>query len=336
MPEQGLTGIAAIEAEMRDRLAAKDASITDYMDICEDLSRKLEASHAENVSLRELLFHKDARIAELASAVAGKVKLVEPTPEAIAWAEGVFAAEDDKNATIEDLSRKLEASRHRVAELEKQTTGLEGHGRLCYYCGDPCSSLAGNPMMWPIPLCHSDDPGVVKWHHTGCVSSRLERIAEMEASRHRVAELEKTDEITMAEVHDNFNELMERGDIMPVQAAVYLVTRERSKTAARQVAKDARIAEFEAALELALTGGNHIANQLIGMVGADFASKYPPDMDVWQVAEKLADPVAHDLWCCWSAMMRARSTREGKQTNSRHGLSLGRTGAFKWTSTKKN
>jgi uncharacterized coiled-coil protein SlyX len=87
MFEDCTTGLtcSAIEAEMRDRLAAKDA-----------------------------------RIAELSSAVAGKVQLIEPDPETIAWAEGVFAAEDDKNATIEDLSRKLEASRHRVAELEQQ------------------------------------------------------------------------------------------------------------------------------------------------------------------------------------------------------------------------
>jgi hypothetical protein len=87
MFEDCTTGLtcSAIEAEMRDRLAAKDA-----------------------------------RIAELSSAVAGKVQLIEPDPETIAWAEGVFAAEDDKNATIEDLSRKLEASRHRVAELEEE------------------------------------------------------------------------------------------------------------------------------------------------------------------------------------------------------------------------
>jgi chromosome segregation ATPase len=92
MFEDCTTGLtcSAIEAEMRDRLAAKDA-----------------------------------RIAELASAVAGKVQLIEPDPETIAWAEGVFAAEDDKNATIEDLSRKLEASRHRVAELEARFANIK-------------------------------------------------------------------------------------------------------------------------------------------------------------------------------------------------------------------
>lgn len=49
----------------------------------------------------------------------------------------------------------------------------QGHAAPCYYCGEPCDSYAGNPAKWPIPLCHADDPGVVKWHHTGCVSARL-------------------------------------------------------------------------------------------------------------------------------------------------------------------
>ena len=83
-----------------------------------------QACSAIEAEMRDRLAAKDARIAELASAVAGKVQLIEPDPETIAWAEGVFATEDDKDATIEDLSRKLEASRHRVAELEVQVAEL--------------------------------------------------------------------------------------------------------------------------------------------------------------------------------------------------------------------
>lgn len=49
----------------------------------------------------------------------------------------------------------------------------EGHDKACYYCGDPCNGLAGNPAKWPIPLCHKDDPGRVKWHHAGCVMDHL-------------------------------------------------------------------------------------------------------------------------------------------------------------------
>jgi hypothetical protein len=57
---------------------------------------------------------------------------------------------------------------------------LEGNNKPCYYCGKPCNSLAGDPSKWPIPLCHSDDPGKVKWHHIGCVSERLEQLAALQ------------------------------------------------------------------------------------------------------------------------------------------------------------
>jgi hypothetical protein len=53
----------------------------------------------------------------------------------------------------------------------------EGHGEPCYYCGNPCSVLAGDANEWPLPLSHEDNPGVMKWHHTGCVSERI-RAAE--------------------------------------------------------------------------------------------------------------------------------------------------------------
>jgi hypothetical protein len=44
---------------------------------------------------------------------------------------------------------------------------------LCYYCGEMTDSLAGNPSEWPVFLCHADDPGKMKPHHSGCVSKRL-------------------------------------------------------------------------------------------------------------------------------------------------------------------
>ena len=51
----------------------------------------------------------------------------------------------------------------------------------CYYCNEPTESNAGNPGLWPVLLCHSDDPGKVKHHHVRCVSNRLaefERLKE--------------------------------------------------------------------------------------------------------------------------------------------------------------
>lgn len=50
---------------------------------------------------------------------------------------------------------------------------LQGHNAPCHYCGEKCNSLHGSPSMWPVPLTHRDNPGVVKWHHIGCVTERL-------------------------------------------------------------------------------------------------------------------------------------------------------------------
>jgi hypothetical protein len=71
-----------------------------------------------------------------------------------------------------------------VAALVDHTRALmpnNGHAAPCYYCGEKCDVLAGNPGKWPIPLCHADDPGVVKWHHEGCVNARLRRGEKLEA-----------------------------------------------------------------------------------------------------------------------------------------------------------
>lgn len=70
------------------------------------------------------------------------------------------------------LAEKEQAERGEVA------IAPQGHDEPCYYCSKPCNSLAGNPNEWAIPLCHSDDPGKVKWHHIGCVSARLRSGAE--------------------------------------------------------------------------------------------------------------------------------------------------------------
>lgn len=48
-----------------------------------------------------------------------------------------------------------------------------GHDEPCYYCGEPCDALAGNPTRWPLGFPHQDDPGVVKYQHVGCVLERL-------------------------------------------------------------------------------------------------------------------------------------------------------------------
>ena len=85
----------------------------------------------------------------------------------------------------EEFRYCLLCNRRRVAKLERlleEQNGLQGHDAPCYYCGKPCNSLAGDPGQWPVALCHEDEPGVVKWHHTGCVSDRLRKLAAAESA----------------------------------------------------------------------------------------------------------------------------------------------------------
>ena len=50
------------------------------------------------------------------------------------------------------------------------------HGKPCYYCGEPIDNLSATPSQWNCgPLCHGDQPGVVRPHHVGCVADRLYR-----------------------------------------------------------------------------------------------------------------------------------------------------------------
>ena len=76
---------------------------------------------------------------------------------------------------LDGLNTASPIMREAANELDRASAegGTEGNGEACYYCGEPCKSYAGNPARWPIPLCHRNDPGVVKWHHIGCVTDRL-------------------------------------------------------------------------------------------------------------------------------------------------------------------
>lgn len=85
-------------------------------------------------------------------------------------AERVLALEAHL-AALEAENKSLREERERWKAFGADSP--QGHGDPCYYCGKPCNGFAGNPGEWPIPLCHADDPGRVKWHHIDCVSSRL-------------------------------------------------------------------------------------------------------------------------------------------------------------------
>jgi hypothetical protein len=76
-----------------------------------------------------------------------------------------------------------------------------------------------------------------------------------------------------------------------------------------------RVERLEEALDLTMVGGNHLATVLIGKLGAGFAEEFPPDLDQELALRMLCATDTYDVWCCWSAIMRARSvlsTREGE------------------------
>jgi hypothetical protein len=64
------------------------------------------------------------------------------------------------------------------------------------------------------------------------------------------------------------------------------------------------------ALELCLTGGNHIAGLLVDKLGPGFAERWPPDTDHEIALHSLHATDNYDLWCCWAAIMRARDLRD--------------------------
>lgn len=90
---------------------------------------------------------------------------------------------DSKQQVIEQIKLwlvKYELGKATLDEAPKAIYAIaqrhfqpDGHGEPCYYCGKPCDNLAAAPI-YAIQLMHSDDPGVMKWHHASCVMDRLE------------------------------------------------------------------------------------------------------------------------------------------------------------------
>lgn len=66
------------------------------------------------------------------------------------------------------------------------------------------------------------------------------------------------------------------------------------------------IDRLRVALELTMVGGNHLASVLVGNLGPGFALRYPPDTDHEMALRGICATDNYEIWCCWSAIMRAR------------------------------
>lgn len=96
-----------------------------------------------------------------------------------------------------------------------------------------------------------------------------------------------------------------RGQLQEIEVAQHLV----------EVVMSAPATDGDAlreALDLCLTGGNHIATVLIGRLGGGFAGPLSPDASHEFARARIADQDTYEIWCCWSALMRAREMAEAK------------------------
>lgn len=85
-----------------------------------------------------------------------------------------------------------------VARLRGPSIGEDGP---CFYCGEQTCSVAGDPGRWPLVFCQPEGTGIVRFHHTSCVTERLAALAATPA--------EDTPETVKAEVR-YFDEHAER------------------------------------------------------------------------------------------------------------------------------
>lgn len=72
------------------------------------------------------------------------------------------------------------------------------------------------------------------------------------------------------------------------------------------------IGKYASAFNMFLTGGNHLASLLIGNLGPGFADEYPFNADPNEVREKMGYCDSYEIWCCWSALMKARREVHGE------------------------
>jgi hypothetical protein len=165
------------EQEMRDAaLAAKDTEIsqlalsnvgtTELLGIANvraaEFKRRAETADAANVAL---LHNTDKEIARLT----GERDEYRRAYRAVMEAAGL--TEPCEPQDVKDRVDRLTA--------EANVGTKDGP---CYYCGEPTESRSARPTLWPVRLCHADEPGVSKPHHRGCIDVRLAEYGLMAAN----------------------------------------------------------------------------------------------------------------------------------------------------------
>lgn len=87
--------------------------------------------------------------------------------------------EDHRFDEVQDDAVPLEALPRHPTRQQKHTTDEPRTSEAlvdsedCAFCGEPCDTLAANPGLWPVRLCHPDGTGIAKNHHHQCVIDRL-------------------------------------------------------------------------------------------------------------------------------------------------------------------
>lgn len=88
---------------------------------------------------------------------------------------------DDYRAKAYELAEAEGKLKDNCVRLEAINTLLarrpDGHQEPCLICGEPCSSLAGNPSLWPVRLGNNG------WHHVGCINKELAELARLKAQK---------------------------------------------------------------------------------------------------------------------------------------------------------
>lgn len=150
--------------EDRDRQAAKEClkavgfydSFKDLEDIDPRITETFDLPACEEVAAKHFAAHRQA------GEPVGDERLREAIKGLV-----MYAGYSPVRQLAEDVSTVLAALRG------AGRGGNDDDDGPCYYCGKMTGSLAANPNLWPLRFPHDDDPGVVKYHHVGCVTDRL-------------------------------------------------------------------------------------------------------------------------------------------------------------------